>query len=282
MRPRDPDEPVVISYSGGTSSEWLIQAVIHGVIPRPKLLAVVFADTGEEHEWTYEAVDRVDELCHQHGVYFMRWGRGEGLSEHLIAVNRDGRTRADHPPLWIAKDGGGRGRAEHRCTREFKVAPMRRIVSMWLQHIGAPKRVTKWIGFAADEVSRAIKAEAQHAKESIQWERIDFPAVRLGVRRAQQKEDLRRWTGRAPPRFSMCIECPFKSPERWRQTPASQLARVYQVDEAIRDMSRVGLTDGDAFLTDRLIPVESLIKRGDPQPTLPGLESYCDGGACFL
>jgi hypothetical protein len=37
-----------------------------------------------------------------------------------------------------------------------------------------------------------------------------------------------------------------------------------------------------AFLTDRLIPVRQLIERGDPQPSLPGLESTCDAGACFL
>ena len=43
--------PVVISYSGGASSEWLVEAVIRGVLPRPEHLAVVFADTGWEHAW---------------------------------------------------------------------------------------------------------------------------------------------------------------------------------------------------------------------------------------
>ena len=51
--------PVAISYSGGTSSEWLVRSVINGRIPRPDHLCVVFADTGAEHSWTYDAVREV-------------------------------------------------------------------------------------------------------------------------------------------------------------------------------------------------------------------------------
>lgn len=271
------DLPVAISYSGGSSSEWMIQQVIEEKIPRPKHFAVFFADTTDEHEWTYQAVSEVEERCKTHGITFVRCGREEGLPAHLKAINGEGRTRADHPPLYVAKGGGG-GRIEHRCTREFKVAPMRRAQTVWLASLGLPKKLTKWIGFAADEVGRAIKAEG---RRDVAWEGLDFPAIRMGVRRGQQKADLVKSTGRAP-RFSMCKICPFKTPERWAATPERELPSVYEVDEAIRDMSRVGITEGDCFLTNRLIPVEQLIKRGDPQPFLPGLDSYCDGGSCFL
>lgn len=80
----------------------------------------------------------------------------------------------------------------------------------------------------------------------------------------------------------MCTFCPFKSPKRWRETSESDLAAAIEVDEAIRDLDCIGLTEGPAFLTDRLIPIRELVERGDPQPDLPGLESYCDEGACFL
>lgn len=274
-----PTMPVAISYSGGSSSEWMIQAVIEGKIPRPEHFAVFFSDTKNEHDWTYEAVSQVEERCRREGITFIRCERSEGLPEHLISINRDGKTRADHPPLHVAK-GHGSGVIEHRCTREFKVAPMRRAQSAWLKEIGQPKKITKWIGFAADEVGRAIKATGKAALD-VKWESLDFPAIRMGVRRGQQKADLVKSTGRAP-RFSMCKICPFKTPDRWRATSPSELPGVYEVDEAIRDMTNVGITEGDCFLTNRLIPVERLIKRGDPQPPLPGLESYCDGGACFL
>ena len=277
MSPKPPPQAVGISYSGGTSSEWMIQQVIEEKIARPQHLAVFFADTGDEHAWTYEVVAQVEERCEKAGITFIRCAPEETLPAHLIAINREGRTHADHPPVYVAK-GQGAGRATHRCTRVFKTAPMRRAQAAWLASLGLPKQITKWIGFAADEAHRAIKAEA---KLDVAWERIDFPAIRQGVTRAQQKIDLIRSTGRAP-RFSMCRICPYKTPERWRATPESELSSVYEVDEAIRDLSSVGLTEGDCYLTNRLIPIERLIKKGDPQPLLPGFEPYCDGGACFL
>lgn len=273
------DLPVAASYSGGTSSEWLIEATRQGVIPRPRVLIVVSADTGEEHSWTYVAMAEVEERCKQSGIPYLRCANATRLGDDLISIRSRGRTRVDQPPVYIAKDGGGRGQSEHRCTRHYKLAPMRRTVARWLKSKGLKKRVEKWIGFAADEAGRAIKSMGKH---DLQWEVLRFPAIELGVTRAQQRADLVRWTGRAP-KFSMCVCCPKKTPGRWLQTEGADLERAVQIDEAVRDsMYNVGLTDGDAYLCDRLIPVRELIERGDPQPNLPGLESYCDGGACFL
>jgi hypothetical protein len=271
-----PDVAVGVAFSGGKSSLWLIHAMLRGILPRPRNLAVFTADTGLEHSWTYEEIERTEELCKSEGIEFVRCAREEDLGAHLLDVQN--RTRADHPPVYIAKDGGGRGQAEHRCTREFKVAPMRRAQSAWLKRIGSPKKIIKWVGFAADEAHRGTKAVA---KQDVQWERLEFPAIRLGMTRAMQEADLIKWTGRAP-RFSMCTICPWKTPERWTATPPEQLQMVYEIDEAIRDMSSVGLTDGDAFLSDRLIPVEQLIRRGGPTPGKATKDAGCDGGYCFL
>lgn len=275
------ETPVAISYSGGASSEWLIQAVINGWLSRPKHLAVFFADTGWEHEWTYEAVERVESQCKSAGIDFVRCAhKKESLPQHLLALKDGTRTRADHPPFWLLSPGGGRGRAEHRCTREFKVAPMRRAQAAWLKALGLPKRITKWVGFGLDEMHRANKAVARQAKDVL-WERLEFPAIAARLTRNEQRASLKMAIGFAP-RFSMCTGCPFKDPDRWRATPENQLPLVYEVDEAIRDLDQIGLTESEAYLCSRMTPVERLIKKGDPQPNLPGLESYCDGGACFL
>lgn len=270
--------PVAISYSGGASSEWLVRAVINGTIQRPENLCVAFADTGSEHEWTYRAVLEVEAACVATGIEFIRCAADTKLRDDLLALgNANAPTRIDQPPFWIEK-GHGRGRAQHRCTKHYKVAPMRRAISDWLERLGLPKLVEKWIGFAVDEAHRATKAIG---KQDVAWEHMEFPAINLGYDRVRQRADLQRWTGRVPA-FSMCEECPFKSVARWQQTPPDALERVYAIDAAIRDLDCIGLTDGPAFLTDRLIPIVDLIKRGDPQPNLPGLESYCDEGACFL
>ena len=43
--------PVALNYSGGTSSRWMLDAVLNGLIKRPEHFGVFFADTGDEHEW---------------------------------------------------------------------------------------------------------------------------------------------------------------------------------------------------------------------------------------
>lgn len=272
--------PVVISYSGGASSEWLVEAVIRGVLPRPEHLAVVFSDTGWEHAWTYQAVAEVRDRCDSARIPFLAARReGPSIRDVQLAIPSlpDG-SRLDQPPYWLRK-GMGRGRAVHRCTREYKIAPMRRAVSEWLAAEGLPKRVEKWIGFSADEVARALKTEAR-ARNDVGWETVAFPAIQLGRTRAQQRAELVQWTGRAP-KFSMCVGCPYKSPARWLETPPDEQEQAIAVDEAIRDAGAIGL-ECEAYLSDRLIPLRRMIERGDPQPLLPGLESYCDGGACFL
>ena len=270
--------PVGISYSGGKSSKWLLHAVLNGVLPRPERLAVFFANTGIEHDWTYEDVEDVKETCRKEGVRFITTQRREFLDDHLVAIQVLNLTRAETPPMYVAKDGGGRGQIAHRCTREFKVAPMRRAQSAWLKEIGQPKRIEKWIGFAKDEVARATKAEA---KRDVKWETLNFPVIREGLTRADQEAQLRKWDVKVP-RFSMCTICPWKTPSRWAATPEAQRKRVVEVDEAIRDMTNCGITDGDVYLSDQLVPVERLFKKSAPAEESTLSDAGCDGGHCFL
>lgn len=282
LRGLDLEIPVGISYSGGSSSEWLVEALIQGVLPRPKHVAVFMADTGEEHEWTYEAAAEVEERCVRAGIPFIKsWHPNETLGNHLTAIHREGRTRAEHPPLFVLKDGGGAGQIGHRCTREFKTYVIRRAMSRWLKEIGQPKRVISWIGFSSEEAHRATKAVARTANE-VKWQTLDFPAIRVGAVRGEQREMLKKWTGRAP-RFSMCKFCPFKTPARWQAMSARDAERAIEVDESIRDLEPIGITEGEAYACNRLIPVEQLLRKGDPQPGLPGIEpAGCDSGGCFL
>lgn len=271
--------PVGINYSGGTSSEWLIDAVIEGEIERPEYVAVFTSDTGDEHEWTYEAMSKTEERCRSAGIAFVRCSDPHTtLSASILSVGGSV-IRADNPPLWTESQGGGRGQLIQKCTKRFKTAPIRRAQSLWLESLKKPKRIEAWIGFGADESHRATKAVARN---DVQWQSLAFPAIRLGKSRSAQRSDLEKWTGSAPP-FSMCVHCPFKSPARWHQTTGADLAKAIEVDEFVRHGLEPAGVDDPCFLSDRLIPVEQLIRNGDPQPSLPGLEAPgCDAGACFL
>lgn len=271
--------PVGISYSGGASSRWMIDMLLAGEIERPEHVAVFFADTGDEHEWTYEDVAATAERCRREGVPFFRGSHREPLVDAVLSATRGERTRVDNPPFWTENPGGGRGQLDTKCSKLFKTAVIRRLQSAWLASLGLPKKITCWIGFANDEQRRANKALT---RADVRWQALDFPAIRLGRNRAAQRADIAR-LGRKAPRFSMCRKCPFKSPDRWTQTTEHDLEGAFEYDSAIRHgLEHVAVTE-PAFVTDRLIPLERLIRRGDPQPSLPGFDlPGCDGGACFL
>lgn len=269
--------PVSVSYSGGTSSEWMIEAIIQGVIPRPKNLAVFSADTGEEHRWTYAAMDEVEARCRRAGILFTRVRHPRGyLGDHILNAISTGATRMDNPPFYVDKNGS-RGQISQRCSREFKTFPIRRAVSAWLRSLSAPKRVVAWIGFAADEAHRANKALA---KRDVQWETLDFPGIRYGRTRAMQRAELIKWTGRAP-KFSMCVFCPHKTPARWAATEGEDRERAVEVDEAIRNLDQIGITDGEAYCCDRLVPVASLSREAPSTEDAQGVDG-CSAGRCFL
>ena len=272
--------PVAISYSGGASSEWLVEAIARGAVEAPKTFAVFFADTGGEHGWTYAAVNEVEERVRSRGGTFIRCkAPGESLPEHIVNSVNQCRSRMSSPPLWTRSIGGGRGRLAQKCTREWKTRPLRRAQSAWLRSIGAPKRVVSWIGFGFDEQHRATKAVA---KRDVKWETFAFPAIGARRVREQQRDDLREWTGRAP-QFSMCTFCPFKSVARWKATEGTDLAQALEVEDAIGRVPDSMKIDDDLFLSDRLVKIGKVreMPDDDAQGELfdaPG----CDGGRCFL
>lgn len=276
----NPELPVAISYSGGASSQWLVEAVLNGTIKRPEHVAVFFSDTGDEHAWTYDAIARMAERCASEGLSFIRTRthRPESLSAAVLSATRGERTRLDNPPFWTENPGGGRGKLAQRCTIVWKTRPLRAAQAAWLKSLGLRKRLVTWIGFGADEQHRAIKAVARN---EVQWASLDFPAIRFGKTRPQQRGDLARWGSKAP-LFSMCVMCPFKNEERWRQTGAEDLAKAIEVDEAIRDGLWHVAVEEPAYLFDGLIPVAALLRgdrrRVEPLAQVPG----CDAGACFV
>lgn len=272
-------ELVAISYSGGTQSECLVRMVASGELPTPAPVAVVFADPGMEHAGTYSAVTRVEALCSETGIPFLR-AQGPNLFRDLLAIPGQRPTRLDMPPVYFRLNGGGRGRAAQRCTRQYKLRPIRRALRAHMRERGIAARagaVVSWIGFTADEQARATKAVAH---QDVAWQRIDFPLIRLGMTKAS----VLRWYAEhqlTPPPRSMCVACPAKSPAMWRATTAEDLERAVRVDEAVRDLTCMDF-DNDAFLSDELIPVSDLVRRPVPpeaeQLELPG----CDSGGCFL
>ena len=273
------DVPVGLSISGGASSEWLPRAIIEGLLPRPKHVAAFFSDTGDEHEWTYERLERLAEDLKAAGIPFIRTSHKEMLVDAVLSATRGERSTVDNPPYWTENPGGGRGQLTQKCTRTFKLRAIRRAQWAWLKSLGLPKKIVSYVGFGTDEQHRATKAVAN---SEVKWAGCDFPAIRLGKGRAEVRADIVKWTGDAP-LFSMCRKCPYKNHQRWQQTTKADLEGVVEFDEAIRHgLEHVGVID-PVYLTDQLTPIDIFLKRGVSQTNLPGFEvPGCDSGMCFL
>jgi hypothetical protein len=273
--------PVGLACSGGTSSLWPLYAIVNGELARPERFAVFFADTGDEHAWTYEELEKTEALCKAEGIPFFKamTHRGESISEAVMSAARGERIRVDNPPFWTENPSGDRGQLQQKCTQIWKTRVIRKLQWQWLKSLGLRKEITTWIGFAADEAKRATRAVA---KNDVEWARLEFPAIRALKSREAQRADFKRW-GLVAPKFSMCVHCPFKTPGRWFETPAAEQRKAFELDEAIRHgLEHVGVRE-PVFLTDRLVPLESLIRKGDPKPEqLEMFESGCSDGMCFL
>lgn len=279
--------PVAISYSGGTS-EWFQEAMDRGVLPRPRNVAMFFADVGEEHEWTYPRVDAVEARCLRSGIPFFRCKHPSGgLGDHILRAVSEGATRMDNPPFYIRKPDGSKGQAIQKCSREFKRAVLRRAKREWMRSMRLPKScrvgrwlLTSWIGYGADEADRAQTATSD---PDVLWERLDFPAIRLGLTRVDMARQLVEWIGSAP-KFSMCVACPHKTIDRWADTTPGDWKRAIRIDDAVRNLDEIGLTQGEAFVSDRLVPLRELKGRLAEFQRLPVVTNGkpCSTSRCFL
>lgn len=301
---------MVINYSGGNASAYAIRLIIHGVLPRPRHILVVFADTGSEKRETYRHVDEMEQLCRAHDLPFVRcstwsrpprktWDSSRGpdptrmkLHEAVISVSAlPPGSRIDQPPVFVDRDGQ-RGQVAARCTRHWKIRPMARAVKHWASSIrgrigdtrigeersrvGVSPLVTRWIGYTRDEQVR-VATTMKHKQPFEGW--LRFPGIALQRRRSDIEANTVAWGYELAP-WSACVCCPHNDDQRWKATSGEDLETAVACDEAIRDASSIGITDGPAYLSDRLAPIAVVRETERPQLSLPGLTA-CGGGFCI-
>lgn len=128
---------------------------------------IIFADTGWELPLTYEWVKIIQKSFPGKFVW--------------IKTHMPGDIKGLHPPI---------------CTREFKIAPIRR----YLRSIGV-KHAVKYLGITFEEKKRV-------RENSIKWIENDYPLVKLKMTRRDCQKFLLDNFGFVPPR-SGCIICKY-------------------------------------------------------------------------
>lgn len=273
-----------LSYSAGEQSHAILCMVLDGTIPRPENFYVINADPGMEDSRSYAFVKVAAERCKLAGIPFVT-APGPNLYKGLISLPDSGATRFDHPPYWVKKPNGKRGKLKQKCTRHFKIAPMRRAIRDILTRDFGISRVARrglpqvetWIGFGFDEASR-IKL-----RKWVKYVDLKYPLVERQITRAMVSGYYLR-TGEPKPPRSVCVACfanglahfedmYLNRPDEWDQ--------AVKVDESIRDLTPIGV-NMPAFVSATLTPLRELpdldFLRGTPE----GKEHRCNSGVCFV
>lgn len=272
----------VLSMSGGTGSYALWKMIELGLIERPPILLVANADPGMENSGSKKFVDDCRAGCERLGIPFLQVKRN--LYEDIMRMKRDGVTRLDNPPFWTKnRDTGKRGRLLQACTAYYKIAPMCAAVRDWMdENIGVSKintrlgsnAVRQWIGFSADEVHR-IKEPKQ------EYQYFEYPLIEMGMDRPAIRQFYLKHGITTPPR-SVCNACFANDVEFFKEmfeNRPEDWAQAVAVDEEIRDLTCIGITD-ECYVSWTLIPLVKLAELGFPK--IDGeAEQLCHSGYCF-
>jgi hypothetical protein len=204
----------------------------------------VFADTGWEPRAVYQHLDWLTaELA---GRITVQRVAGGNLREDALDVASASKGRFASMPLHVLKRSGEKGQLRRQCTKEYKLAPIRR-------HLRAQglTAVEMWIGISLDEVERARPS-------GLQWVENAWPLLDVAMTRAQCAAWLEERGYPEPPK-SACIGCPYTDNRRWldlRENRPDEWADAVAVDSALRHMPGI---DGQTFLHPQLVPLAEAV-----------------------
>lgn len=234
-------ELTVLSYGGGQDSKAILALLVNDKKMRakyaPDKLVVVMSDTGDEHDYTYEDLKQVREICKEANIEFRLLLGSEGFHapswQDLITPQL--RLEGNEYKATLVQMG------TKSCTDQLKLRPIYKWLDEYCNDLGGfgfpinktrgclKKALKKWrqdhgqinmiIGFASGEESRsnkALKLEIkQHESEKDIWEKVisrRFPLVDLGINRAQAQALIESYGYNCPPP-SNCMRCPYMSPQ---------------------------------------------------------------------
>lgn len=271
------DSPLVriLSYSAGRQSHAIALLVLKGLLPRPDL--VVTADPGNEHIDTYRFRDDMFSRLENAGIPTVI-ADGPKMLEDLQDRKRNGKSRLDNPPLWTANGG----QLTQKCTREYKVRPMDRVVLAFAYKQHGKKlpdcSIEKWIGFCWDERHRIKPLHKQDRRFQARYPLIDMQWTRDRV--IQFYRDI----GEEMPPPSVCCHCFANSPatfKRIMETDPTGWEKAKQYDAECRDLKQFGVNE-QCYCSATLVPLDELERTGFVVDGCDVSEQSCDDGYCFL
>jgi len=245
----------IISLGAGVQSSTMALMAAHGEItPMPD--CAIFADTQWEPRGVYEWLDWLE---HTLPFPVSRVTAGS-LGDHNLVVRKSGRSGNTYTksliPVFIDKLNGTRGMFPRKCTRDYKLTPIIREITLLV----TPRRketdilVRQWIGISRDEAHRMKPAMRP-------WIENFYPLVDNAITRSDCLTWMEKHKYPSPPR-SACVFCPYHSDDEWirlKTKEPTEFERAAAWEEKYQGATTQDtVTNGVPFLHDSLVPLRDV------------------------
>jgi len=249
-----------LSFGAGVQTTALLVLIAEGKWPRPD--AIVFADTGNEHDQTYSYMAEVSgPFAREHGLEIVALGPDWRTGHYAADLEIYCIAHRMLPGTWV-----------RWCTERYKVLPILRYLKK-VMGATASEPVEGWIGISTDEGKRAVPS-------TVPFQTKRYPLIELGLSR-KNCQDIIVAAGLRPAPKSGCWFCPFQKQSRWHQLKRERpdlFARALVMEGNARGR------DGSS----KYLPMFGPLERVALQEELPGFdaaieaEGGCVSGACFV
>ena len=283
-----------LSLGGGVQSSTLCQMITEGELP--PVDCVIFADTGDEPQHTYDHVDYLAIRLKSKNIPLHIVDNGNMVKD----IYKEGRFAA--MPLFtkITKETKGFGvtayneqvgRLKRQCTSEYKIVPIERKIRQLLLEKGKAKqrkngaifvnkgvKVQTVLGISWDEVSRIKPSRTS-------WINHVWPLVDKRITR-QMCKDWLKVKGLPIPRKSSCKRCPYHNKKYWiemRDNEPKDWEEVILFDQDLRNGKlKLSVTaKGEVFMTRKCVPLSEIDLTTAEEAGQLAFD-FCDEGYCFI
>jgi hypothetical protein len=220
----------IISLGGGVqSSAMALMAAKGEITPMPQ--AAIFADTQGEPRAVYAWLDWLEKQL-PFPVHRVTAGSLAEMEMQLRVSKKSGRTyKKSEIPAFGKNPDGSKGIMGRKCTRDFKIQPIK-VKTRELCGIKRGQKivtVTQWIGISYDEMGRATASREP-------WSQTRFPLLEAEI----DREGCLKWmrdNGFPEPPRSACLFCPFHSDQEWQRIkngPADEWQSVIDFEKKMQ------------------------------------------------
>lgn len=213
---------------------------------------VVFADTGDERQETYEYIENyLKPFCESKNLKWVTVKAKKTLMQHCL----------DRKIIPIV--------TRRWCTEDFKIKPIRR----FLRSLGATAKnpIISHIGISLDESHRA------NFNNDVKYQLLEYPLVDRKITRDMCKDIILKH-GFPLPSKSGCDFCMFNKRSWFRELAIKQPERFKQIVE----MEKNSYTYGKYYLQGKY-PLEMIISNSKLDDFIENeIGDTCDSGHCFV